>query len=140
MPAGSSPLPFLSCRYNSTFEEKSKQAANGIKVYALVGGAAAVGAGLVILAPEAAVLVGRGSVWAAPKLEPLKTLLKNTIRIGGGRVSLGPAPTHYNELGTIGKIFAPIHIHVELSKIWVDLNWLKVGFPLYKFDWIRKIF
>lgn len=60
----------------------------------------------------------------------------NFIRIGRiipgtpVRVSLGPAPKHYKKLGALGKALSPVHLHLELRKVGIDLNWL--GKSYYK--------
>ncbi|MEV4826637.1 DUF6531 domain-containing protein [Micromonospora sp. NPDC049274] len=60
----------------------------------------------------------------------------NFIRVGRiipgtpVRVSLGPAPKHYKKLGPLGKALSPIHLHLELRKVGIDLNWF--GKSYYK--------
>ncbi|OZV83951.1 hypothetical protein CA850_04800 [Micromonospora echinospora] len=58
----------------------------------------------------------------------------NYIRIGRVtdgtpvRVSIGPAPKHYKNLGPIGKALSPVHLHLELRKVGVDFNWFGKSF------------
>jgi hypothetical protein len=47
----------------------------------------------------------------------------NVLRIGNGRLSLGPAPKFFKSGGLTSKI--PIHIHLEKSK--AGINFLKSG-------------
>ena len=63
--------------------------------------------------------------------DKLNDISRNVLRVGGGRVSIGPAPKFYDKMGIVGKILNPIHIHIEPTKIWIDLNWFKVGFKLW---------
>lgn len=51
------------------------------------------------------------------------------IRIGGGRVSIGQAPSHYRKMNPILKLLNPVSIHAERSKAIITLNWFgkKVG-------------
>ena len=56
----------------------------------------------------------------------------NVLRIGHGRVAIGPAPSHYNKMSTIEKAFSPIHIHIQGKNTGIDINWIK--FRFYPWD------
>ncbi|MGF7229201.1 MAG: RHS repeat domain-containing protein, partial [Candidatus Saccharibacteria bacterium] len=62
----------------------------------------------------------------------------NIVRIGKGRVAVGPAYNHYKNLSVIKKVLAPIHVHIDPSKVWIDFNWVKKGYPLFRSSWFRR--
>lgn len=45
------------------------------------------------------------------------------LRIGGGRVSIGQAPSHYRKLSPVGKLLNPVSFHGERGKAIITLNW-----------------
>lgn len=64
--------------------------------------------------------------------KPVRILQNNNIlRVGNGRVSIGPAPAFYRDLSPVGKLLSPLHIHIERTKVWVDINWIGKGFKAW---------
>jgi RHS repeat-associated protein len=57
---------------------------------------------------------------------------QNILRIGRTtegapfRISIGPAPKAYNDLGAIGRALSPIHLHMEAVKAGIEFNWFTV--------------
>jgi hypothetical protein len=49
----------------------------------------------------------------------------NFLRVGGGRISMGPALSYYRSLPTLQKIISPIHIHMDKKYGGIDFNWFK---------------
>jgi RHS repeat-associated protein len=139
MPNGQSPLPFLSCKHNQSFENGSREAAKRVTQGAAVGmGAAAVGGCILVLGG-----VGCGSL-ISRGLSLAKNYLRNgndLFRMGNGRISVGAAPEYYKQLKSLGKFLNPIHLHVDPTKVWLDINWTGKGFPLYRSKWFsNKLF
>ena len=113
-PTGGSPYTFLGCKYNRSLERRTRTTMKWTQRGALVvGGIAA--AALVCTLSSPAGCVG---------------MARNLIRIGGGRISLGAAPKYYKNLPRLGKMLNPIHIHIEIRRAWIDLNWIRKGFPI----------
>lgn len=149
------PMQFFSCTHGKDFEEKAPVAINTMLVGYMVaygggaiagvvlavapaiGGTAITAATARVLTPVMAPILNR-----APSVSNVVTKVRNfvrngnnVLRVGGGRVSLGPAPKYYNGLSRLGKILSPIHIHIEKLKIGIDLNW--IGKAFYK-TFIRR--
>jgi hypothetical protein len=121
MPSGSR-FAFFNCRYNKTLEKKSRTVAKWTMRGAIAAAAGGIIAGCFVAGPECT--------------GPLVAFAKNTIRINTKRLSIGPAPTYYSNLGKLGKLLSPFHFHIETSRIWVDANWTKTGVDVYK--WLVK--
>jgi len=93
-----------------------------------VAGSAAVRGAVAVATPIAA----KTASWAVRAAKAVNVFTKNTIRVGNGRVSIGPAPKAYGKLGWLGKSISPLHVHIEPKKIWFDFNWINKGFSLYR--------
>lgn len=77
--------------------------------------------------------------WRAAK-GAIKHVVKNgnnTLRIGRGRVSLGPQHKHWKKLPKWRRAVDRIHIHIERGKIGID--WNRKSKPLSKYvSWGKK--
>jgi RHS repeat-associated protein len=62
----------------------------------------------------------------------------NYLRIGNGRISVGPAPAHYRAQNLALKMITPLHVHADPTKVWVDFNWIDKGVPLYRSSWFGR--
>ena len=60
------------------------------------------------------------------------------LRIGGGRVSIGQAPSHYRKLGPVGKLLNPVSFHGERGKGVLTLNWFGKKVAANKYIYKQK--